>query len=254
MTTAKSTLILLFLWMVSVASLEASEIVPDETVQAQIDATAIRLRSGVTQVEGVAVIKQLEQAYTNKSFLVQQVILYLRFKANTEERGYGAIVILNELDVDKATKIKAAMPLLDASDGEMQKIAAHVLRSTDKDRTHVEGVDFAVYERILGETPTAPPTALIRYMYDRNPQAALLSMSRVYGSKAAETEVSEKLKGDPKATLQALADRPEWWARLYVAEMMKKQPQLRDAALLKKLENDDNPLVKEKVAEVTSGK
>ena len=79
-------------------------------------------------------------------------------------------------------------------------------------------------------------------------------MSRVYGDKTAETELADKLKGDPKAALQSLADRPEWWARLYVAETMKKQPQLRDAAILKKLEKDDDPLVKGKVAEITSGK
>ena len=79
-------------------------------------------------------------------------------------------------------------------------------------------------------------------------------MSRVYGDKTVETELADKLKGDPKAVLQSLADRPEWWARLYVAETMKKQPQLRDAAILKKLEKDDNPLVKDKAAEITSGK
>ncbi len=80
-------------------------------------------------------------------------------------------------------------------------------------------------------------------------------MSRVYGGdKAAEAGLADKLKGDPKAALQSLADRPEWWVRLYVAETMRKQPQLRDAAILKKLEKDGNVLVQEKVAEITSGK
>lgn len=85
-------------------------------------------------------------------------------------------------------------------------------------------------------------------------QAICLFMSRVYGDKATGAELADKLKGDPKAALQSLADRPEWWAHLYVAETMKKQPQLRDTAILKKLEKDDNPLVKEEVAEMSSGK
>ena len=91
-------------------------------------------------------------------------------------------------------------------------------------------------------------------MFHRDPKEAVLSMSRVYGDKATQEDFAGKLKGDTKAALQSLADRPEWWARLYVAVTMEKQLQLRDAAILSKLEKDENPLVKEKVAEITSGK
>lgn len=244
----KGTLVFLFVWVVSVASIQAAEIVPDEAVQAQIDATAIRLRSGVTQDEGLAAIRQLEQAYTNKSFLVQQVMLYLRFKANTEERGYGAVVILNKLDVDKTTKIKAAMPQLDATDAQLQKIASDVLRSADKDNSHADGTDFSLYDGILRETPITPPAALVRYMYDRNPQAAVVTVARIFGQNVPETEVAAKAKGGVKESVDYFAGRSEWWAHLYVAAMMEKEPYLRTPELVKKLEQDDNPLVREKLS------
>jgi len=233
----------------------AAELTPDPHVQTDIDKAALRLGSGITQRDALAEIQKLEQQHTNSVLLLEQIMCYMAFGgANTEERGYGGITLMSKLDIDTATKIKAVMPHLDASDIRAHEIATHVLRSVDKDKSRDKGVDFSAYESVLKKTLTKPPTALIHYMYERNPQAAVLSMSRVYGDKAAEAELADKLAGDPKAALQALADRSEWWAHLYVAETMKKNPQLRDSAILKKLENDDNLLVKEKIAEMASGK
>jgi hypothetical protein len=247
---SKNALVFLFVWMVSVVLIQATEIVPDEIVQAQIDATAIRLRSGVTQDEGLAIIGQLEQAYTNKTFLVQQVVLYLRFNANTEDRGYGAVVILNKLNMDKATKIKAILPHLNASDAELRNIAMHVLRSTDKAKARTERVDFAAYEQVLRENPMKQTIALIGYMFDRDPQAAVLTVSRVYSPDVSETEITAKAKSGVKESVDYFAARPEWWAHLYVAAMIEKEPYLRTPELVKKLEQDDNPLVREKVSKL----
>jgi hypothetical protein len=73
-------------------------------------------------------------------------------------------------------------------------------------------------------------------------------MSRVYGNKGDEAELADKLNGDPKATLQFLANRPEWWARLYAAEVMSKNSQLKDPALIKRLEQDTNLLVRTRIS------
>lgn len=148
--------------------------------------------------------------------------------------------------------IDAVLPYIETQDTLLRQQVRSALRWIDQ--TTGSKKDFTGYESYLQARKDDPPHALVKYMYDRAPQAAVLSMSRIYGNKAVETEVADKLKGDPKAALQALADRPEWWARLYVAETMKKQPQLRDPAILKKLDKDDHPLVKAKVAEITSGK
>lgn len=233
----------------------AAELTPDLRVLADIDTVAVRLGSGITQRDALAEIQKLEQQHTNSVFLLEQIMCYMAFGgAYTEERGYGGMALMSKLDIDAATKIKAVVPYLDASDVRASEIASHVLRSVDKDKSLDKGVAFGAYESILKKTPAQPPAALIRYMYDRNAQAAVLSMAHVYGDKATEAELADTLKGEPKAALQSLADRSEWWARLYVAETMKKQPQLRDATLLKKLEKDDNSLVKEKIAELTAGR
>ena len=185
----------------------------------------------------------------------QDVVLQLMYFASSStnvEQGMVPGLILEQMKVSGLTIANAALPLLESGDETTRRLAADWL--TRADYVSTGGVDFSRYEGILREKKQNPAQGLIRYMYDRNSQAALLSMSRVYGNKTAETELADKLKGDPKTALQSLADRPEWWARLYVAETMKKQPQLRDPAILKKLEKDDNPLVKEKAADLASGK
>ena len=117
---------------------------------------------------------------------------------------------------------------------------------------HTTKPDFSAFVSFLRDNKDAPPFAFIKFMFHLEPEAATLTLARSYSGDAAATELADKLKGDPKVALQSLADRPEWWVHLYVAETMKKQPQLRDAVILKRLETDDHPLVKEKVAEIIS--
>ncbi len=172
----------------------------------------------------------------------------------------GLMALLLDWDRDKKSLtlksrdelIDAVLPYLETEDAALRQQAKTALRLVDQ--TTGSKKDFTGYESYLKARKDHPSETLICYMYVRDPQAAILSMSRVYGDKATETELTDKLKGDPNFALQSLVDRPEWWAHLYVAETMMKQPQLRDAVLLKKLEKDDNPLVREKVAEITSGK
>jgi hypothetical protein len=43
--------------------------------------------------------------------------------------------------------------------------------------------------------------------------------------------------------LKKLAEHDQWWARLYVAEIMRRHRELRDPRVLDKLRDDDNELV-----------
>jgi hypothetical protein len=49
---------------------------------------------------------------------------------------------------------------------------------------------------------------------------------------------------EAKEQLKKLAEHDQWWARLYVAEIMRRQREFRDPGLLAKLREDDNELVK----------
>lgn len=149
------------------------------------------------------------------------------------------------------TLVKAVLPYLRTLDQPVKNELHHTLEWVDQ----LQGTkkDFTQYEVFLTASTNAPADALIGYMYDRDPSAAVRSMARVYGSGSDEADVATAIKGDPKVALQSLAARPEWWARLYVAETMKKTPRLRDAAILAQLERDEHPLVREAVNATRTG-
>ncbi len=184
--------------------------------------------------------------------LVEQLFCY-RVNAKGMRQALLPMVIMKQLGVSDDTLVQGTVPYLESSDAHVKKEASEWLRGTDKDRATREH-DFGRYKSLLEKNKPSVPSGLIQYMFDRDPQAAVVTVAQVYDPDVSESEVAAKAKSGTKESVNYFADRPEWWAHLYVAETMKKQPQLRDAAILKKLEKDDNPLVKEKVAEITSGK
>jgi hypothetical protein len=229
-------------------------IMPNQSIQSFLNnmvSTTNQHTSANTEESIREQFEQLRRMAGQDRDLVLQ-LLYFDAHARTERDRWLSMAVVKHLAISNETFTEVGLSLLDAEDEATRKQAFGCL--TRADRTSKGGIDFSRYETILRENDRKPRQRLIQYMYWRDPQVALLSMSRVYGNKAVETELADKLKGDPKAVLQSLADRPEWWARLYVAETMKKRPEMRDSATVKKLEKDDNPLVKEKVAEITSGK
>jgi hypothetical protein len=147
--------------------------------------------------------------------------------------------------------IDAVLPYLGTKDPVLRKELHRTLLWVDQ--VHGGRKDFSQFESYLKRAGGVPCEALIRYMFDSEPQAAVLSMARVYGDKSAESDVADKLKGDPKTVLQSVAGRPEWWAHMYAVETMRKNPQLRDPAILKQLERDEHPLVREALAEIKGG-
>ena len=175
-------------------------------------------------------------------------LLYFSAHANGMEQAMLPGFILERLAIPNAILVEVCLPLLESEDEPTRRLAAKWLSRVD----HVPkgGVDFSRYESVLREKKQAPPQGLIRYMYSRSPEAAVLSMSRVYGDKAAEMDLAAKLERDPKDALLSLADRPEWWVKLYVAEKMRKNPELRDPTILQRLERDSHPLVQEALEQI----
>lgn len=225
-----------------------ADIMPDLEEQAAIDSIAARLGGGrSSQQEGMDALKRIEESHTNMDAFIQQVILYLRWGAKTEERGFGAMGIINQLNVDKTTMIRAVLPHLEASDCEVQRIATHVLRSVDKDKSYNEGVDFSIYSSFLERAPTNPPVPLIYYMYNRNPQAAVVAVARVFSPEVSETEVATMVKSNTSESVDYFTKRPEWWAHLYVAEMLEEDPSMLTPDMLDKLRESDNSIVQDKV-------
>jgi hypothetical protein len=248
---------------------DVRELTPDFHVQKLLD----QIHTGVSENAVTNALMNLNAHFGgNLSACFPQIIYYRAevkrkytqkqiSSADMEKRLMGTYIILREIapsqddwkradwKVDVLTNV---VPYIGSDDPFIAEQAQWLLKKMDY--AGANKVDFSAYEQLMKNRPEKPEPALIKYMYQKNPQAAVLSMSRVYGDKTAEDDLANQLKGDTKATVQSLVARSEWWVHLYVAMVMKKEPSFRDPEILKKLEKDDHPLVQEAIAEIKSGK
>lgn len=174
-------------------------------------------------------------------------LLYPKSDTRTKEIGeIDAQAVADVLDV--------LVPYLDdARCPDLARLARSKLR-------YIDGMvgaqkNFRPYEPYLATNETTTCLALIRYMFAEDPKSALNTMARVsLGEREGDT-LMDRLTGKGESeVLQKLLTRSEWWAHLYVATMLREKWKLREPEILKRLEKDDHPLVKEKVAEIMSGK
>ena len=261
--------IMLGVQMIAYAQLDnAPEIEPDPSIQLWIK-QVVTLE---TQEQLLQAISTFKKQGISAEKIIQQLIyfqvnakqIYKDEKVSNEDVSKRAMVangiIAFLLDWDAGTKkltasssctlINAVLPYLGTKNPQLRKELHHTLMWVDQVRGGAK--DFTEYEKYLKDRKSGPPETLVKYIFDRDPKAAVLSMARIYGDKATESQLADQIKGDPKAALPSLADRPEWWAHLYVAETMKRNPQLCDPEILKRLEKDEHPLVQEAIATIKS--
>ena len=178
-------------------------------------------------------------------------LMYFSDHAEGEREAMLPGVILEQLAIPNTVFAEVCLLLLDAEDEPSRRLGAEWLTRAD----HVTGggVDFSQYENILRIEKGAAPQGLIRYMYQRNPQAAVVSVARVFEAPASEV-VEAKAKSGGKESTTYFAGRSEWWAQLYVAEVMRKEPTLRNAKLIEQLKTSTNELVREAVKKIGTSK
>ncbi|MGD9782640.1 MAG: hypothetical protein AB7V14_10875 [Kiritimatiellia bacterium] len=223
---------------------------PDPVLQMAIDNAARESINAKTAEEADRIAQALKPGSLSQTQLLEQFVYYLRHSATNEEQGYGALLLVNRLQFNREETAKTILSHLDTPDPGTRKILEGFLGLVDSlpDKT----CDFSIYAALLREKKPEIPARLVQYMYERDPQAAVLAIAQVYALRPVEPELESKIHGDAKEALKYLGSRSEWWAHLYVAEMMKRDRWLRDPAIVKKLEADSNPLVQEKVAEIMS--
>lgn len=166
--------------------------------------------------------------------------------------------------------IEALVPYIDSKNNDLKSYVINTLNLFD----HADWgalANYGMYLDYLSSHAEAPRFVL--YLYGHNPNKAFILLSRVRGKKKADAEPSlllaqhivadalwkqqygflPKDKVEPEAAKQLalMAKRPEWWARLYAATIMKQHSAFRDPALVKTLTADKNALVRETIASFT---
>ena len=196
--------------------------------------------------------------------LVPQVFLFLEAARETREAMLAGFVMA-ELAVPPADAVAALVPMLATDDAGRRAALGRVL-SEYEDPSLDRGSDFSVYRPFL---EAEPPPGLVRHLYEADPDAALLALTRAQVREQAELralllaghELADlrwrllhgflpraDLPGAAAgraASLELLAHHPRWWARCAALQLAREEPGLRALLPLEALASDAHPLVRE---------
>lgn len=234
---------------------------PDAELQTRIEQAVVAVvQQDDAAAERIEALRDLARG--RRGALLLQLALYLK-EAGGTERSMGGALVLHHLGFTPEEKLETVLPYLDTGDPGLRRVFAEILGTID--RKEGGAPDFRFYEAWLSKENRSPPPALIRYLYEVSPDAALDSMARIYGGESVGHGESANRVGDLRellrrrdtsmtwstkhraravAALETLSRDPAWWVRLYAAAVVKANPDLATPASKSRLESDPDPLVR----------
>ncbi|MFH1923954.1 MAG: hypothetical protein ABIP48_29215 [Planctomycetota bacterium] len=196
--------------------------------------------------------------------LLEQILYYSSSAANDHDRRLYAFLMIGHFRYADTTIVRAVMPYIYTNHLELNGVVRDLLTGIEK-WVKSTPANYACYEPVIRGSKDDPPTNLVRYMYERSPGSAVLSMMYVYLQDRdarkpilwAEHVVSDVLwkhrhrfldknevPEEAAAELEKLSKHEAWWARLYVAEIFRRHPQFRRPEVVERLAADEHPLVR----------
>jgi len=180
-------------------------------------------------------------------------------------------LIAKQLEISDGDIFAAIVPYLDTDDEALHKALLGVF-SGFENASAGRPPDFSRYGGLISwefRTGKEPSWGLIRYMYERNPGVALLTVTRAAPSQErgdwkailwGEHAIADVLwkhehkflpegQVEPTAAqqLEKLSMSDHWWVRLYVAEIMRQYKGFRQKKIIERLKQDEHPLVRKAV-------
>lgn len=199
--------------------------------------------------------------------LVRQVLWYSFVNKQRPGTRVVAGLVLKRLEGDKRALIGALVQLLD-DDERIESYARNALRGYE-DGSAVRPPDYSIYHAILEgdfRDGMMPNPSLVEFMYDGDPGVALLTIMRASQMRDpaelkpilwAEHVVADLMwrrqfgfveakAVDPAVVreLDKLSQHKEWWVRMYVAEIIRRHPEMGTKAARDRLAADTNDLVR----------
>ena len=246
-------------------------ILPDRVIQ-----SAIRALLGSARSENEKEFKELlrllrEESGDSFERLIPQLVHYT---IEAEARGADMLevmfagVIIEQLGILDWQLVHALIPYLGTGDPKVEKQVRDWLGGTE-DPSASRPRDYSQYRTFIQvrvQKGEELPRSLIHYMYDSEPGTAVVMLMRAHvGDNPKEKRPilwAEHLVADvlwkwkhgflkrgvvePEAVeaLWDLSDHPRWWARLYVAEIMRQHPPFRTDELIAVLLTDPDESVR----------
>ncbi len=242
----------------------------NEAVQRAIDSSLVKLNARV-ELGNLAEIPPFSDI--DSTTIVHQLILYV-LDASRENRWAAPIALSERLGLTKNDIFEAVRPLLDSGGPEVVKVV------DDWALNYIEGVqrlqdtpDYSIYRTYLSSHKEDESSSLVKKMFMKSPGTAFAVMCDVYVVDATErnhlkavmqqigissiVRVPNPLGGkrivspEVEEAMQRLAKSPQWWARLYVVEVMRRTFKYSNEKLLQQLKTDANEIVRERATAIT---
>lgn len=246
---------------------------PAPALDAQFEARVRAVMSPTdapAQEQALAALRTMDSAE-----LIPRLVRFSAHAENTRE-GMAAGVIIERLRLSRSAVIAGLIPHLGTEDEPFDASIRGILRSYEG-RDGDRAPDFSIYREFVESAARAdehPPESLVLYLYESDPGAALMLMMRAHGLRDP-TEIKAVLWGehvvadalwrqrygflepgrvDPDAAreLSRLATSSQWWARLYVAEILHQHAVFRRDGLVAALAHDSHALVRRTAAHLDS--
>ena len=262
--------------------MSASELTPMENVQRLLrDAANMTLDSPGTeeftdQLQSL-INEMLDGVEGKKVELLQQWLYcyntYVRHQDGSRRSDLAIAMqgMLTKFKLEQRDIAYAFYPLLDTKDEDLHDLLVKFMGRNDKTRDGRR--DFGVYEEIIEaelEVSNNVPEGLIKYLYEKAPAVALLTMTKLEG-RGFERLRSELLsaqegQGWPPSNyrklklrdehdrkvivteLEKLSQRSEWWIQYFVGEFVAQVPEVGTVAVRDNLSGSENLLVKQLLA------
>jgi len=203
--------------------------------------------------------------------LVRQMLLF-SVKSQGMEEAMTPGGVIEQLEISHGQIALALVDYLDTPDPKLHKQIQDWLRGAEAEDK--EGPpNFSYYIGILlqrQKTGESLPAGLIRHMYETDPHEALFSLVKVneindpVEIKALRWsdhlvkeilwrehwrfDIDDKVLAVAKSELDAMSQNRQWWVRLYVVQIMRQHPVLRQTEVIQKLQKDEHAMVREAAA------
>jgi hypothetical protein len=215
-------------------------------------------------------IHTLKDSIADKGEIVKQLAIFAATPGD-EQRPLMTNAILQLLDLPPKIVIRVLAPYLSADNPNLRSFVRDWFQGHDNAGTDVSPLDQVKYEdyktylRGVLNTRQEVPAAFVEYIYERSPDRALLVFyfatkwergkepdillaehivsNAIWLKKNKFDERFQTALPEASAELAKLAKYKEWWVRYYVAEIMRRYPDLRQPDVFQQLSTDNNALV-----------
>lgn len=213
------------------------------------------------------IVMEMKALVPETEMLITYILQYQAREDTGEKEWISSMGVLKGLtfDLDDRKFIGVLLPLLEAHDERLYDVAQDFLGPFIRCECNGMQITFRAFDDYLRQRKPNVPRGLVRFMYSEAPGKGFLYLGRIHsGSQEnyrpllwAEHQVADVLwkwqfyflprnQIEPGAAeaLAKLVDHPRWWARLYVAEIMRQHPPFRTDELIEALIADPDESVR----------